>query len=323
MSALLTVIFQTSYVRSLKFSNGVTVEYRADGKGTTFSYSADLGFTEAEVSPGWSGTFYWDSHSDGSDRNQIGTAANGVVIIDYSWKVAYTGANRKIYISAESSAPPKPDTYTFYNVRADGNGGIFADGSAYTYYPAQDKSITVTNSTTAMFNVTLLETPIRQGYIFTGWKRDATGVVYTGNAPVSATSTDADDPTINRFTAQWKRGIDQFFWDGGSGSGDSSIIAAGLPLSNLTAYRWNRLMATLAELAEGNGGSFVYSPVTAGSRITAAGFNAVRAAIASQPGHGATPGERSSGDSILASYYNGAGSLKTALNGAIIYYNNR
>ena len=82
-------------------------------------------------------------------------------------------------------------------------------------------------------------------------------------------------------------------------------------------------MATLAELAEGNGGSFAYSPVAAGSRITAAGFNAVRAAIASQPGHGATPGERSAGDSILASYYNGAGSLKTALNGAIIYYNNR
>lgn len=323
MSALLTVIFQTSYVQSLKFSNGVTVKYRADGKGTTFSYSANLGFTEAEVSPGWSGTFYWDRYSNGSDRNQIGTATNGVVTIAYSYSVAYTGANRTIYISAESSAPPTPDTYTFYNVRADGNGGIFADGSAYTYYPAQGESITVTNSTTAMFNVTLLETPSRQGYIFTGWKRDATGVVYTGNAPVSATSTDADNPTINRFTAQWKRGIDQFYWDGGNGSGDSSIIAAGLPLSNLTAYRWNRLMATLAELAEGNGGSFVYSPVAAGSRITAAGFNAVRAAIASQPGHGATPGARSTGDSILASYYNGAGSLKTALNGAIIYYNNR
>ena len=65
MSALLTVIFQTSYVQSLKFSNGVTVKYRADGKGTTFSYSANLGFTEAEVSPGWSGTFYWDRYSNG------------------------------------------------------------------------------------------------------------------------------------------------------------------------------------------------------------------------------------------------------------------
>lgn len=323
MSALLTVIFQTSYVRSLKFSNEVTVKYRADGKGTTFRYSANLGFTEAEVSSGWSGTFYWDRYSNGSDRNQIGTAANGVVTIAYSYSVAYTGANRTIYISAESSAPPTPDTYTFYNVRADGNGGIFPDGSKYIYYPAQDDSITVTNSTTAMFNVALLKTPSLSGYIFAGWKSDATGKVYTGNAPVSATSTDADDPTINSFTAQWKRGIDQFYWDGGSGSADSSIIAAGLPLSNLTASRWNRLMATLAELAEGNGSSFIYSPVVAGSRITAAGFNAVRAAIAAQPGHGATPGERSTGDSILASYYNGAGSLKTALNGAIIYYNNR
>lgn len=320
MSATLTVVFQTNYVRELTFSNGVTV-YRSNGISSSFSYSYDLGFNFAVVSSGWSGTFYWDRYSNGSDRNQIGTAANGVVTIDYSWKVGYTGANRTIYISAESSAPPT--SYTFYNVRADANGGIFPDGSTYTYYPAQDESITVTNSTTALFNVTLLETPSRQGYIFTGWQRDATGVVYTGNAPVSATSTDADDPTINRFTAQWKRGIDQFYWDGGSGSSDGSIIAAGLPLSNLTASRWNRLMATLAELAGGNGSAFVYSPVAPGGRITAAGFNAVRSAIAAQPGHGATPGERSTGDSILASYYNGAGSLKTALNGAIIYYNNK
>lgn len=322
MSATLTVVFQTGYVRELTFGNGVTV-YRSNGVTSSFNYSYDLGFNFAVVQSGWSGTFYWDSHSDGSDRNQIGTAANGVVTIAYSWKVAYTGANRTIYISAESSAPPTPTTYTFFNVRADANGGIFADGSKYIYYPAQDESITVTNSTTALFNVALLETPSRQGYIFTGWKSDDTGKVYTGNAPVSATSTDADDPTINRFTAQWKRGIDQFYWDGGSGRGDSSIIAAGLPLSNLTAHRWNRLMSTLAELAEGNGGSFIYSPVATGSRITAAGFNAVRAAIASQPGHGATPGQRSAGDSILASYYNGVGSLKNALNSAIIYYNNR
>lgn len=322
MSATLTVVFQTTYVSEVTFGNGYTVK-RTDPSTHSFKYSYDLGFNFAVVSSGWSGTFYWDSHSDGSDRNQIGTATNGVVTIDYNWKVAYTGANRTIYISAESSAPPTPDTYTFYNVRADSNGGIFPDSSTYTYYPAQDESITVLNSTTAMFNVTQLPTPTQLGYIFTGWKRDATGVVYTGNAPVSATSTDADDPTINRFTAQWKRGIDQFYWDGGSGSNDSSIIAAGLPLSNLTASRWNRLMATLAELAEGNGSSFIYSPVVAGSRITAAGFNAVRSAIAAQPGHGATPGERSTGDGILASYYNGAGSLKTALNGAIIYYNNK
>nr|UVX90180.1 MAG: hypothetical protein [Bacteriophage sp.] len=322
MSATLTVVFQTAYVSEVTFGNGYTVK-RTDPSTHSFQYSYDLGFNFAVVSSGWSGTFYWDSHSDGSDRNQIGTAANGVVTIAYSWKVAYTGANRTIYISAESSAPPTPDTYTFFNVRADANGGIFADGSAYTYYPAQDESITVTNSTTAMFNVTLLPTPSRQGYIFTGWRSADTGKIYTGNAPVSATSTDADDPTINHFTAQWKRGIDQFYWDGGSGSGDSSIIAAGLPLSNLTAARWNRLMGTLAELAEGNGGSFVYSPVATGSGITAAGFNVVRAAIASQPGHGATPGQRSAGDSILASYYNGVGSLKNALNSAIIYYNNR
>ena len=125
MSATLTVVFQTTYVSEVTFGNGYTVK-RTDPSTHSFKYSYDLGFNFAVVSSGWSGTFYWDSHSDGSDRNQIGTAANGVVTIDYSWKVAYTGANRTIYISAESSAPPTPDTYTFYNVRADANGGTLS-----------------------------------------------------------------------------------------------------------------------------------------------------------------------------------------------------
>lgn len=321
MSATLTVVFQTDYVRELTFGNGVTV-YRSNGTTSSFNYSYDLGFNFAVVQSGWSGTFYWDSNSDGSDRNQIGTASNGVVTIDYNWKVSYTGSNRTIYISAESSVTP-PTSYTYYNVRADANGGIFSDGRTWSYYPSQYDSISVANSTSAMFNVTLLPKPSRTGYIFTGWKRDATGVVYTGNAPVVATSKDANAPTINRFSAQWTRGIDRFYWDGADGSNDNSVIAAGLPLSNLTAARWNRFCSTLATLAEANGGSFVYSPVAPGGKITAAAFNAVRNCIATQAGHGATPKTRNAGDSILASYYNGAGSLKTALNGAIIYYNNK
>ena len=112
MSATLTVVFQTTYVSEVTFGNGYTVK-RTDPSTHSFSYSYDLGFNFAVVSSGWSGTFYWDSHSDGSDRNQIGTATNGVVTIGYSWKVAYTGANRTIYISAESSAPPTPTSYTF------------------------------------------------------------------------------------------------------------------------------------------------------------------------------------------------------------------
>jgi hypothetical protein len=161
--------------------------------------------------------------------------------------------------------------------------------------------------------------PLQYAYhTLAGWGTSATGTAaWDPNGYVTVGATDAN------YYAIWKNHIDPFYWDGSSGSSDGSIIAVGLPLSNLTASRWNRLMATLAELAAGNGSSFIYSPVAAGSRITAAGFNAVRAAIASQPGHGATPGARSAGDSILASYYNGVGSLKNALNSAIIYYNNR
>lgn len=153
-------------------------------------------------------------------------------------------------------------------------------------------------------------------HTLSGWSTSATGTAaWDADGYVTVGATDAD------YYAIWKNHIDQFYWDGADGSTDNNIIATGLPLTNLTAIRWNKLCSILSDLAEANGGSFIYSPVASGGEITATAFNAVRNCIALQAGHGATPSVRNAGDNILASYYNGAGSLKTALNGAITYYN--
>lgn len=244
------------------------------------------------------------------------TSRSGYKLTGWLWSVDGIVYSTTATISGISSSGTLTAQWerTSFTITLYGNGGLWGGN-------LQKRTLTKNVGETVSFaeygpNGT---PPLQYAYhTLAGWGTSATGTAaWDPNGYVTVGATDAN------YYAIWKKHIDPFYWDGGSGSSDGSIIAAGLPLSNLTAARWNRLMATLAELAEGNGSSFIYSPVVAGSRITAAGFNAVRSAIAAQPGHGATPGTRSTGDSILASYYNGAGSLKTALNGAIIYYNNR
>lgn len=244
------------------------------------------------------------------------TSRNGYRLTGWLWSVDDTVYGTTATITGISSSGTLTAQWeqTVFTITLYGNGGLWGGN-------LQKRTLTKNVGETVSFaEYGPNGTPPLQytSHTLAGWGTSATGTAaWDPNGYVTVGATDAN------YYAIWKNHIDPFYWDGGSGSNDSSIIAAGLPLSNLTASRWNRLMATLAELAEGNGSAFVYSPVAPGGRITAAGFNAVRSAIAAQPGHGATPGERSTGDSILASYYNGAGSLKTALNGAIIYYNNK
>lgn len=113
--------------------------------------------------------------------------------------------------------------------------------------------------------------------------------------------------------------IDLFYWD--SASTDASLIVTGQPISNLTAARWNRLKAKIQELAVAEGGSYSYSPVSKGDTITADEFNGVRTAISNRTGHGTLPAAQKKGDSVKAALFEGNGSLKSALNAAITYYN--
>lgn len=160
----------------------------------------------------------------------------------------------------------------------------------------------------------------RAYYTLVGWSANPDALpdnpTYGANGYVEVGATDA------KYYAIWKHHIELFYWDGNTGSTDSSIIAKGLPVTNLTAARWNRLKAKIKEISAANGVIYTYNEVTSGKPITATEYNGVRNAIYNIPNHGALPGAKTVGSEILASYFNGTTSLKSALNAAITAWNN-
>lgn len=149
----------------------------------------------------------------------------------------------------------------------------------------------------------------------------------TATKPTSSLSIDSTDVsyayTTSRVYAEISAGkgsIDLFYWN--SASTDASLIAAGQPISNMTAARWNRFKAKIAELAAAEGGSYSYSTVAKGDTFYATEFNSVRTAIMNRSGYGTLPAPQSSGNAVKAALFEGSGSLKTALNAAITHYNN-
>lgn len=149
----------------------------------------------------------------------------------------------------------------------------------------------------------------------------------TATTPTATLERDMDEPYYGYSTARFyaelvatKTAIDLFYWD--SASTDASLIKKGQPISNLSASRWNKLLAKIQELAEAEGDSYSYSGVSSGSTIYATTFNGARTAISNRTGYGTLPATQSKGDQIKAALFEGSGSLKSALNAAINHYNN-
>lgn len=149
----------------------------------------------------------------------------------------------------------------------------------------------------------------------------------TATTPTATLERDMDEPYYGYSTARFyaelvatKTAIGLFYWD--SASTDASLIKKGQPISNLSATRWNKLLAKIQELAEAEGDSYSYSGVSSGSTIYATSFNSVRTAISNRTGYGTLPATQSKGDEIKAALFEGSGSLKSALNAAINHYNN-
>lgn len=149
----------------------------------------------------------------------------------------------------------------------------------------------------------------------------------TSTIPTSTSTQDTDTPSYTYSTARFyaelsatKTQIDLFYWS--SASADDTLIAKGKPVKNLTAVRWNRLKAKIQELAVAEGESYSYSEVSTGSTIKATEFNSVRSAIMNRSGYGTLPEAQTKGNPILAALFNGANSLKNAINAAITNYNN-
>lgn len=160
----------------------------------------------------------------------------------------------------------------------------------------------------------------RAYYSLVGWSTSSTGTAAWGvNGTITVGATDAS------YYAIWEPHIELFYWDGGTGSTDSSIIAKGLPVTNLTASRWNRFKKKINEITQAQTGkTWSYTTTSSGDSITAIEVLNARNAIAALNGNVPLPtaAQLATGKKILANYFNGSGSLKAALNIVISNYNN-
>lgn len=161
--------------------------------------------------------------------------------------------------------------------------------------------------------------PVLNGYTFLGWAKTQGGTVQlqpSGNIYITA------DTTL--YTVFERNQISLFYW-AGSDTADAVLIAKGQPVSNLTAARWNNMLAKISELADASGTNFSYSPVSSGETITAARFNVARSGLSSiKTALGAStslPAAQSSGNTVYASLFDGNGSIKGSLNALIGIYN--
>ena len=237
----------------------------------------------------------------------------GYTLIGWS---ATSGATSPTYGPTDYVGPLYGSSYKFYavwqqstvTITLKGNGGKWDDATGI---------IQLTRNVGDVLNFGSYSSLTRTGYTLLGWSANsaATSATYGVNGTVDVGSSDAT------YYAVWQKiTIDLLYWN--SASTDASLIAAGQPISNMTAARWNRFKAKIAELAAAEGGSYSYSTVAKGDTFYATEFNSVRTAIMNRIGYGTLPASQSSGNSVKAALFEGSGSLKTALNAAITHYNN-
>ena len=198
-------------------------------------------------------------------------------------------------------------TLTFY-----GNGGLW-------YGNLQKQSKTYEVGETVSF-ATYSNDLVRAGYSLLGWSTSstATAASWGPNGIVTVGATDAD------YYAVWQKHIDLFYWYGND-TQDAAKIAKGQPVTNLTATIWNEFKSRINQLTIAEtGSSWSYSAVSSGDSITAAEVLAARNALAALNNNVPLPtaNQLQTGKQILASYFNGTGSLKAALNIIINNYNN-
>lgn len=245
--------------------------------------------------------------------NRYAPTRDGYTLIGWS---ATQGAASPTYGPNDAVGPLYGSSYKYYavwqkataKITLNGNGGL---------WDASTGIITVTLDVGDTLAFSKYSSLTRAGYIHLGWSTSqaATTAAWGVNGSVTVGATDAT------YYAVWqKKSIDLFYWN--NATWDAANIKAGQPISNLTATRWNNLLAKIQELAEAEGGSYSYSDVSSGSTIYATTFNAARTAISNRTGYGQLPAAQAKGNKVNAALFEGSGSLKSALNAAINHYNN-
>lgn len=173
---------------------------------------------------------------------------------------------------------------------------------------------------------TIVFTPI----VFSGYEKPYTfiyqpneGGQITGQGTFEV-SKDYTYASIRKYiTISATQHINLFTWCG-SDIADDNKIAKGQPVTNLTADAWNNLKDTLIRLSKVlNKSIIIGNNVNKDSNITADEFNLIRTALRTLSSTVLLPIEAKQDTEIKATYFNGGGSIKSAVNYIINqYYNN-
>ena len=305
-----TVYSTTATISGISSSGTLTAQWER----TTYTYTIGVnanGGTYGGPMPTVSSSYPYLSLTAISNS----TSRSGYKLTGWLWSVNGTVYSTTATISGISSSGTLTAQWeqTVSTITLYGNGGLWGGN-------LQKRTLTKNVGETVSFadygpNGT---PPLLNAYhSLSGWGTSAAGTAAWGvDGYVTVGATDAD------YYAIWRNHIDPFYWDGGNGTKDSSIIATGLPVTNITAERWNRLKAKVKEISAAKGVTYSYAKVSKGDGITSTEYNGVRNAIYNVPGHGTLPPAKARNTQILASLFNGTQSLKSALNAAIISYNN-
>lgn len=329
-SATLTATQKKSYtltcyfgseINSATFDNGTTVT-RRDGYGT-MTYYDNVKITDVSLSEkhsDWNGRIYWRSHN-GTTEYYVAQIVNGNVVMrgsSYQEPITCTG-DRSIDIYAVITVTKK------YRVHAFGNGGVTSGGASESWWPS-DQSYSNSDDASFDFPLSRLQTFTKQNASFLGWAYGAVPsegeTAYTTTIRLSAT----EDGTTNNLHAVWKdlTHIDLFTWFQNE-SIDAASIKQGLN-RNMSEYNWSKFRNKIFELAAAEDVTVTVPEVTSGSQMLASQFNGAVDALAiirtklrsSTP----LPGKLTPGVSgVLASQFQGNGSLKGCLNALIAKHN--
>lgn len=229
-------------------------------------------------------------------------------------------------ITITSSTPTKFYAIWGREIYVKCSTGVQTIKMSNTYTPIQTSNNSFQKVILIAGNPTVTFTPIP----FSGYEKPYTFIYQPGKGGqmtgsgtfnISKEYTYADNRDYITISAT--KHIDLFTWCG-SDAADNSKIAKGQPVTNLTAESWNNLKDTLIRLSKVlNKTITIGNNVGKGSNITADEFNLVRTAIQTLSSTALLPVEVKQGAEIKASYFNGGGSLKSAVNWIINqYYNN-
>lgn len=204
------------------------------------------------------------------------------------------------------------------------------------YFESPERAVTPTISSVSVTATTATVYWSKNGGTYGTWQlyygKSTQGVSYQGDittSPVTVTGLSAgteyvfmvrnyvdssDAKESAAYAAKTKNNLQSFAWT----DDDAANIAAGQPVSNLTASAWNTLMSLINQVRTANGLATLALPTAAsGGALTAGNFNTAANAIGTLNGAGTVTSATQGGTVYATKFANSTTALKESINRAV------